>query len=65
MQLAKKIKKILCSKKKLSTSNILKDNSPKKRRPDMTRSLNYTKIKHDFEEGLKKTVLWYKKYFIN
>lgn len=65
MQLAKKIKKILSSKKKLSTSLVLHDNSPEKRKPDMTKGLNYTKKKHNFEEGLKKTVLWYKNYFTN
>ena len=63
MQLAKKIKKILNSKKKLLTSSKLHDNSPKKRKPDMTKGLNYTKKKHNFKEGLKKTVLWYKKFY--
>ena len=65
MQLAKKIKKIMNSKKKLSTSIVLHDNSPTKRKPDMTKSLNYTKKKHNFDEGLKKTVIWYKDYFTN
>jgi nucleoside-diphosphate-sugar epimerase len=65
IKLATKIKKILNSKKKLSPSIVLHDNSPKKRKPDMTKGLNYTKKKHNFEEGLNKTVLWYKKYFTN
>mgnify|MGYP000861066999 CR=1 FL=1 len=65
LQLAKKISKILRLKKKLLPSKKLKDNSPKKRRPDMNKSLNYIKTKHNFEEGLKETVLWYKKYYQN
>ena len=60
MQLAQKIKKILNSKNKLISSNIQKDNSPEKRRPDMKRSISYTKTKHNFEKRLKETVLWYK-----
>lgn len=63
MQLAQKIKKILNSKNKLISSNLQKDNSPEKRRPDMKRSLVYTKLKHDFEKRLKETVLWYKRYY--
>ena len=31
----------------------------------MTKSLKFTKIKHTFEQGLKKTVIWYKEYFEN
>lgn len=65
MQLANKISRILNSKKKLLLSKILKDDSPKKRRPDMTKSLKFAKIKHNFEQGLKKTVIWYKEYFEN
>ncbi len=63
MQLAQKIKKILNSKNKLISSNIQKDNSPEKRRPDMKRSISYTKTKHNFEKKLKETVLWYKNYY--
>ena len=63
MQLAQKIKKILNSKNQLISSNSQKDNSPEKRRPDMKRSLSYTRQKHDFEKGLKETVLWYKGYY--
>jgi len=63
MQLAQKIKKIVNSKKKLVISNYRKDDSPEKRRPDMSRSLGYTKLKHNFEKGLKETVLWYKRYY--
>ena len=63
MQLAQKIKKIVKSKKKLVISNYRKDDSPEKRRPDMSRSLGYTKLKHNFEKGLKETVLWYKRYY--
>ncbi len=63
MQLAKKIKRILNSKNKLISSNLEKDNSPEKRRPDMKRSLSYTKLKHNFEKRLKETVLWYKRHY--
>ena len=63
IDLAKKIKKILNSKKKLISSNIKKFNSPEKRKPDMKRSLRYSKIKHNFEKGLKETVMWYKEYY--
>ncbi len=63
MQLAQKIKKIVKSKKKLVSSNYRKDDSPEKRRPNMSRSLGYTKLKHNFEKGLKETVLWYKGYY--
>ena len=61
--LAKKIKKILNSKKKLISSNLQKYNSPEKRRPNMKRSLNYSRINHNFEKGLKDTVLWYKEHY--
>lgn len=63
MMLAKKIKKILGSKKVLIHSNLHKDSSPEKRRPNMNRSLKYTGHKHNFEMGLKETVLWYKGYY--
>ena len=63
IDLAQKIKKILNSKKKLISSNIKKFNSPEKRKPDMKRSLRYSKIKHNFEKGLKETVMWYKEYY--
>ena len=63
IDLAQKIKKILNSKKKLIPSNIQKFNSPEKRKPDMKRSLRYSKIKHNFEKGLKETVMWYKGYY--
>ena len=63
MELAKKIKKILNSKNQLIASNLQKDNSPEKRRPDMKRSLGYSKINHNFEKGLKDTVLWYKEHY--
>lgn len=63
--LANKIKKILESKNKLSFSRTLQYNSPKRRKPDMNRSLRYTKFKHNFENGLKVTVLWYKNFFSN
>jgi UDP-glucose 4-epimerase len=63
MELAKKIKKILNSKNQLIASNLQKDNSPEKRRPDMKRSLGYSKINHNFEKGLKETVLWYKNFY--
>ena len=55
MELAKKIKKILNSKKLIS-SNLQKYNS-EKRRPNMKRSLKYSRINHNFEKGLKDTVL--------
>lgn len=63
IKLAKHIKKILNSKKKLISSNILIDSSPQKRRPDMAKSLSHTKLNHNFNEGLRKTVIWYKNYF--
>ena len=63
IDLAQKIKKILNSKKKLISSNDKKFNSPEKRKPDMKRSLRYSKIKHNFEKGLKETVMWYKEYY--
>jgi len=63
MQLAQKIKKIVNSKNKLVSSSPRKDNSPEKRRPNMRRSLSYIKYKHNFEKGLKETVLWYKRYY--
>ena len=58
------IKKILNSKNQLISSNLQKDSSPEKRRPNMKRSLGYSRIKHNFEKGLKETVLWYKGYYI-
>lgn len=63
MMLAKKIKKILSSKKVLIQSNLYEDSSPEKRRPKMNRSLKYAGHKHNFETGLKETVLWYKGYY--
>ncbi len=65
MQLARKITEILNSKKKLLTSKKLSDHSPKKRRPDMSKSFIFIKTKHNFHEGLKETVKWYQKYFTN
>ncbi len=65
IKLAQKIKNILNSDKKLISSNSQKDSSPKKRRPDMKISLRYTNLKHNFEKGLKETVLWYKAYYTN
>ena len=62
MELAQKIKKILNSKNQLIASNLQKDSSPEKRKPDMKRSLKYSKINHNFEKGLKETVIWYKKH---
>ena len=63
MQLAKKIKKILNSKKKLYSNKMTHDNSPKNRKPNMEKSLNYTNMKHNFEDGLIKTVSWYKNFY--
>jgi len=63
MELAHKIKKILNSKNQLISSNSQKDSSPEKRKPDMKRSLKYSKINHNFEKGLKETVIWYKKHY--
>ena len=65
MNLAKKIKTILGSDKKLISSNLQKDDSPEKRRPKMSRSLKFAGHKHNFEKGLKETVLWYKGYYKN
>ena len=61
IELAKKIKKILNSEKLLISSKIKKYNSPEKRKPDMKRSLRFVRSKHNFDRGLKETVLWYKK----
>ena len=63
MELARKIKKILNSKNQLISSNLQKDNSPEKRRPNMKRSLSYSRINHNFEKRLKETVLWYKGHY--
>ena len=63
MELAQKIKKIINSKNQLVSSKLKKDSSPEKRRPNMKRSLEYSKINHNFENALKETVLWYKEYF--
>lgn len=63
IELAKNIKKILNSKKQLISSNVKKYNSPEKRKPDMKRSLRFTRLKHNFEKGLKETVLWYKRNY--
>ena len=65
MQLSQKIKKILNSKNQLISSVSQKNNSPEKRKPDMKRSLAHTRLQHDFEKGLKETILWYKEYFTN
>ncbi len=65
MKLAQKINKITKSRKKLISSNLKKDNSPERRRPNMKRSLTYINQKHNFEKGLKETVLWYKGYYTN
>ncbi len=63
MKLAQKIKKILKSNKQLISSNHKKDNSPEKRRPDMKKSMSYAKSTHHFDQKLKETVLWYKRYY--
>ena len=63
MELAQKIKKILNSKNQLISSNLQKDSSPEKRRPNMKRSLNFSRINHNFEKRLKETVLWYKGHY--
>jgi len=63
MELAQKIKKILNSKNQLESSKLQKDSSPEKRRPNMKRSLEYSKINHNFEKSLKETVLWYKEHY--
>ena len=65
LNLAKKIKKILKSKKNLIISDLIESNSPEKRKPNMKRSIKYSKVNHNFDDGLKKTVLWYKNYFKN
>ena len=63
IELAQKIKKILNSKSQLISSNLLRDSSPEKRRPNMKRSIDYSVINHNFENSLKETVLWYKSYY--
>ena len=62
-QLAKKITKILKLNKKLIPSISKENNSPEKRKPDMRRSIFYSKIKHNFQKTLEETVLWYKDYY--
>ena len=64
-QLAKKITKILNLNKKLIPSISKENNSPEKRKPDMRRSIFYSKIKHNFQKTLEETVLWYKDYIWN
>ena len=44
-------------------SNLKKDDSPEKRKPDMKRSLSYAKLNHNFDKGLKETVMWYKGFY--
>ena len=63
LNLAQKIKKILKTKNKLMPSNLKKDDSPEKRKPDMKRSLSYAKLNHNFDKGLKETVMWYKGFY--
>ena len=63
MELTQKIKKILSSNNKLVSSPLQKDSSPEKRKPNMKRSLEYSKINHNFEKALKETVLWYKDHY--
>lgn len=63
INLAKKIKNILKSKTNLKQSRFKKYNSPTRRKPDMRKSLIYATSKHNFERGLKNTVLWYMDYF--
>ncbi|WP_435116851.1 NAD-dependent epimerase/dehydratase family protein [Candidatus Pelagibacter bacterium nBUS_49] len=63
IELAKLIKRILNSSAKLIVSNLQKDNSPEKRRPNMKKSLKYIKFKHSFEKSLRETVLWYRDYY--
>ena len=65
LDLAKKIKKILKSRKNLTTSNLIESNSPEKRKPNMKRSIKYSKVSHNFDDGLRETVLWYKNYYKN
>ena len=65
-ELAKQIKKILNSDKKIiSTKTINKDYSPKKRKPQMNKSKVFLKDKHNFAQGLNNTVNWYKNYYLN
>ena len=65
-ELAKKIKKILNSNKKIKSTKIInKDHSPKKRKPEMNKSKVFLKDKHNFERGLSNTVKWYKNYYLN
>ena len=63
IQLSQKIQKILNLKNQLISSTSQKDNSPERRRPDMSKSLHYTRQKHNFEKKLKEAVLWYKNYY--
>ena len=63
IDLAKKIKRILNSKKKLIINTNYRFDSPEKRRPLMSNSIRYIKAKHNFDNKLRSTVLWYKNYY--
>ena len=56
MNLAQKIKKILKTKNKLMHSNLKKDNSPEKRKPDMKRSIGFTKRNHNSNSIIAKVI---------
>ena len=60
-ELAKHIKKILNSNKKIIfTKAINKNYSPKKRKPQMHKSKFFINHAHNFEQGLFNTVKWYR-----
>lgn len=65
-ELAKHIKKILNSNKKIIfTKAINKNYSPKKRKPQMHKSKFFINHAHNFEQGLFNTVKWYRNYYLN
>ena len=65
-ELAKHIKKILNSNKKIRFTKVInKDHSPKKRKPEMNKSKVFTNHTHNFEQGLISTVKWYENYYLN
>jgi UDP-glucose 4-epimerase len=64
-ELAKQIKKILNSNKKINFIRAInKDHSPKKRKPDMNKSKFFLIRAHNFKQGLFSTVKWYENYYL-
>jgi nucleoside-diphosphate-sugar epimerase len=65
-ELAKQIKNILKSNKKITFTKVInKDHSPKKRKPDMNKSKFFLNRTHNLKQGLFSTVKWYENYYLN